>query len=170
MKSQVATQSKEIQKIKSRIVESEKEANILVTKVSDSGAKIESLEKENLNLSQKLSETVETLSKTRNELSQNEKSRDQMSQNVSQLSQKMSSLEKSLQEQSTELQKSEALFRKAKSELDETAEKLRESEKTTKDFLTTVEENIKPIAFMEDEKNDISAQLESKASMLVMKC
>jgi septal ring factor EnvC (AmiA/AmiB activator) len=69
-------------------------------------------------------------------------------------------LEKSLKEKIGELQNT-------KSEFDRASEKLRESEKRNKDFMTTVEENIKAISYLEDEKNDLVAKLESKSSILV---
>ena len=86
---------------------------------------------------------------------------------MAELSSKLEASEKSLLEKSSELDQSENRFRETAGKLETTSEKLRQAETKSKDFLTTVEENIKTISLLEDEKNDLSRQLESKTSMLV---
>ena len=104
-----------------------------------------------------------SLMEVQRQLSESETSCQELSKKVSELTSTIDGVEKTLNVKVAELSTTEESVRQSKIETE-----MNDVMSKNKDFLTTIEENIKTISILGDEKNDLATQLESKNSMLVM--
>ena len=136
--------------------------------LAEEQVRVSDLDEQKRNLETQVHQKDSSLIEVQRQLSESETSCQELSKKVSELTSTIDSVEKTLNEKVSELSSTEESVRQSKIELDRISTEMNDVMSKNKDFLTTIEENIKTISILGDEKNDLATQLESKNSMLVM--
>jgi chromosome segregation ATPase len=156
-----------LEKQVSTLIDAENRSESLNQELQQTKVEVQNLEKLKHSLENLVTEKDLSLKAVRSELSQSQTSSDELLQQVAACKSRIEELNKAINEESVKLKSSENTVQNLKLEFDKTEARLHEVEKSNKDFLTTIEENIKTISLLEDDKNDLSIQLDSKNSMMV---